>query len=120
MVANRVLEYIVTLYGVFVGGLLPLIYLHGRLYFRRNKFGFRVLLAYVGRLTIILSLIGVIAAMFAGVFEHFSPSNSIVQFFDTPWYFVGFSIGLLSSIVLCVVGTRQARKQHNTIKKGGH
>ena len=121
MLTPGVINYVAAVYGVLVGIFLPLIYLHGRLHFRKNKFGFRALLAYLGRLAIILVLYSVLVGAFLGGVSFLQSADGIDQIadeiIDTPWYMAGFLIGLLAGIASCVVGFRQARKQDHTRKK---
>ena len=120
MLAESVLNYVAAVYGVFVGVFLPLIYLHGKLYFRQHKIGFRVLLTYLGRLAIIFILYGVVGSAFLFTVELLESAESFEQLLDSPWYLIGFSIGLFGSITLTVVGLRKGRKQDTTRKPDGH
>jgi len=114
MLTKSVLEYVAAAYGILVGTFLPLIYLHGRVYFRKNKFGFRVLLAYLARLAIIITFYGVLVGAFLLGAARYVSEDGFME--SSPWYLVGFFIGLLGSITFCVVGLRQARRQHKTDK----
>ena len=93
-----------------MGAIFPLIYLYSRVYFRKNRFGFRVMMKFLGRLLIIFILYGLIVAAFFTSIEKFGSKDSFNLIFESSWYFVGFFIGLVGAIVLCKVGLRQARK----------
>ncbi len=110
MLSNDVLYYVAALYGVLVGGFFPLIYLYSKLYFRKNRFGFRVMLRYLGRLFIILFLYELPVVAFIMTVERFGSQDSFTLIFSSPWYFVGFVVGLIGAIFLCRVGLRQTRK----------
>jgi hypothetical protein len=103
MLTKSVLEYVAAVYGILIGILLPLIYLHARLYFRKNKFGFHVLLGYLGRLAIIWILYCVLVGAFI-IGVGYAVSADVEQIIGSPWYLVGSSIGFFGGIALCVVG----------------
>ena len=111
MLVKGVLDYVAALYGILLGAFFPLIYLYSKLYFRKNRFGFRVMLRYLGRLLIIIVLYGLLANAFFISVDRFGSPDSFKLIFESPWYFVGCFIGLVGAITLCIVGLRQARKK---------
>ena len=110
MLVKGVLDYVAAVYGILVGAFFPLIYLYSKVYFRKNRFGFRVMMKYLGRLLIIFILYGLIVAAFFTSVEEFGSQDSFNLIFESSWYFVGFLIGLVGAILLCKVGLKQARK----------
>lgn len=110
MLVKGVLDYVAAVYGILVGAIFPLIYLYSRVYFRKNRFGFRVMMKFLGRLSIIFILYLLIVAALIISIEKFGSKDSFNLIFESPWYIVGCSIGFVGAILLCIVGLKQARK----------
>jgi hypothetical protein len=109
MLAKGVLHYVAAIYGILVRAILPLIYLYSKVYFRNNRFGCRVMIKYLGKLLIIFVLYGIIVAALFTSIEKFGSKDSFNLIFDSPWYFVGFFVGLIGAILLCKIGFKHAQ-----------
>lgn len=110
MISESVIYYVSTLYGILLGVFFPLIYLYSKSYFRKNRFGFRVMLKYLGRLLIIIFLFVLITNSLLMSVGRFGDPESINRIIESLWYIIGFLIGLIGGVFLCIYGLRQARK----------
>ena len=111
MLTESVIEYVSAMYGILVGAFFPLIYLDIRLYFRKNRLGFRNILRYMGRLFILIILISLLVNVLFFAIDKFGSKDSITHIFESVWYFIGFLTGLVGAISLCIFGLRRARKK---------
>jgi len=111
MLTKSALEYVAGIYGILVGIFIPMIYLHGKLYFRNKRFSLRSLGSYIGRLAIIFILYGVVTAALLGTVGFLDSPEKMDELLESRWYVIGFFIGLLGGITLIKIGLRQAKKQ---------
>ena len=110
ILSQTVLAYLAAVYGVLVGVLLPLLYLHGRVYFKRREFRIAVLFGYLGRLGIILLLYLILVGIVIQTVEGFGSPGDLERMIESRWYIVGAIAGLLVGIAFSVVGLRRARE----------
>lgn len=110
MESNILLRYTGFVYGLFVGGFLPLLYLYTRLYFIRNTFTLKNFFSFLGRLGIILILFMVIIISILGLTGMYSSQERFNQMIESSWYLLGFFLGLTGGITSSVIGFKRSRK----------
>lgn len=111
MLSDSVFNYIALLYGILLGLFFPLIFLHGKLYFKKHKLELRTLVGYFGRFAIVYIFYSVIVAAFVLVILMYKGERGLFSIVESNWYLIGIAIGLFGGMLLCKIGLRQARKQ---------
>jgi hypothetical protein len=110
MLKEYVLKFVPASYGILLGIFLPLIFLDVKCYFRKNKLGIINVLKYLGRIYIIMLLFGVLFMPYFYLITVKYKEGNIDLIINSPWYPIGFFIGLSTGLIFFIIGLRKAKK----------